>query len=91
MTFPLSNTVPLMTPFEQKQLGNSYTIRYYNPKVGTWVAHNTSRAGVYLLTGHTFQCEHMTKLMVRVHRRGQATGTDKMGWEFDVYVNGRMT
>lgn len=91
MNFPLSKTVPLLTPYEQKLLGTSYTIRYYNPKVGTWVVHNTSRAGVYLTTGHTFQCEHMQKLIERACWHGRANGTDKMGWEFDVYVNGRMT
>lgn len=81
----LSNTMPLLTPYEEKLLGTSYTIRYYRPEVGTWVAHHTSKAGVYLLTGHTFQCEHMAKLMERVHRRGKAYGTDKMGREFGVY------
>jgi len=85
----LSNTVPLLTPYEQKLLGHTYTIRFHNPKVGTWVGHNTSRAGVYLLTGHTFQCEHMAKLMERADLKGHANGTDKMGLEFDVYVNGR--
>lgn len=85
MTFPLSNTVPLMTPYEQKLLGTSYILSYYRPEVGSWVAMTTSKAGVYLLTGHTFQCEHMAKLTERVHRCGQATGTDKMGWEFGVY------
>lgn len=85
MNFPLSNTLPLLTPYEQKLLGTSYTLSYYSQKVGTWVASDTSRAGVYLLTGHTYQCEHMAKLMERVHRRGKATGTDKTGWEFEVH------
>lgn len=90
MTFPLSNTVPLLTPYEQKLLGCTYTLRYYSPKVGTWVRTCTRRAGVYLLTGHTFQCEHMAKLMERANLKGNASGTDKMGWEFDVYVSWRM-
>lgn len=85
MTFPLSKTMPLLTPYEQKLLGTSYTLSYYRPEVGRYVALTTSRAGVYLPTGHTFQCEHMAKLMERVHRRGKASGTDKMRWEFEVH------
>ena len=81
----LSNTMPLLTPYGQKLLGTSYQLRYHRADVGRYVALTTSKAGVYLLTGHTFQCEHMAKLMERVHRCGKASGTDKMGWEFGVY------
>lgn len=91
MNAHLSNTMPLLTPYQEKLLGQTYTISYYRPEVGNWVAHSTGRAGIYLLTGHTFQDEHMAKLMERADQKGHANGTDKMGWKFDVYVNGRLT
>jgi len=85
MNLLLSNTMPLLTPYEEKLLGTSYTLSYYRPEVGNWVALTTRKAGVYLPTGHTYQCEYMARLMERVHRCGKASGTDKMGWEFKVH------
>lgn len=77
-----------VTPYEQKLRGRTYTLRFYDPEVGDWVGRATSLTGIYLLTGFTFQDEGMKVLMQRADTTGHACGTDKMGWQFDVWLNG---